>query len=123
MKASAVCVEEGHDVDRPDLCVEGAGVFEIVVSNFIGNVAEKLGHILLGCLVTGIVIELGFVGSLCTKANDCHGVVSNCLVVEWETCWAYEFGTMVGFVLDSLGEDGREGVNPIQLVVGDDHEQ
>ncbi len=30
---------------------------------------------------------------------------------------------MVGFMLDSLGEDGCEGVNPIQLVIGDDHEQ
>ncbi len=30
---------------------------------------------------------------------------------------------MIGYLLDSLGEDGREGVNPIQLVVGDDHEQ
>jgi hypothetical protein len=35
----------------------------------------------------------------------------------------YKFGTMVGFVLDSLGEDGHEGVNLIQLVVGDDHVQ
>jgi hypothetical protein len=25
---------------------------------------------------------------------------------------------MVGFVLDGLGEDGHEGVNPIQLVIG-----
>ncbi len=33
------------------------------------------------------------------------------------------FCTMVGFVLDSLGEDGCEGVNSIQLVVGDDHVQ
>ncbi len=30
---------------------------------------------------------------------------------------------MVGFVLDSLSEDGQEGVNLIQLVVGDDHEK
>ncbi len=30
---------------------------------------------------------------------------------------------MVGFVLDGFGEDGREGVNPVQLFVGDDHEQ
>jgi hypothetical protein len=61
--------------------------------------------------------------SLCMNANDCHGVVSNRLVIEWETSWAYKFGTIVGFVLDSLGEDGHEGVNLIQLVVGDDHEQ
>jgi hypothetical protein len=30
---------------------------------------------------------------------------------------------MVGFVLDGLGEDGREGVNPVQLVVGDGMEK
>jgi hypothetical protein len=63
------------------------------------------------------------VGSLRTNAKDCPGVISDCLVVEWEMSQAYKFGTMVGFVLDSLGEDGCEGVNSIQLVIGDDHEQ
>jgi hypothetical protein len=63
------------------------------------------------------------VGSLPTNTNNCHGVVSNCLVVEWEMSWAYKCGTMVGFVLDGLSDDGCEGVNPIQLVVGDDQEQ
>jgi hypothetical protein len=97
--------------------------FEVVVPNFIVNVAEKRGHTLLGCLVTGLVIEPRFVGCLYTNANKFCGIVSNCLVVEWETSWAYKFGTMFGFVIDSLVEDGREGVNPIQLVAGDDHEQ
>ncbi len=36
---------------------------------------------------------------------------------------ACKFGTMIGFVLDSLSEDGREGVNPVHFVIGDDHEQ
>jgi hypothetical protein len=71
---------------------------------------EKLGHALFGCLVTGVVIELGFVGSIRTNANDCRGIVSNCFVIEWETSRVYKFGTIVGFVLDSLGEDGCEGV-------------
>ncbi len=62
-------------------------------------------------------------GGLCTNANNCRGIISDCLVIEWETSRAYEFGTTVSFVLDSLGEDGREGVNSIQLVIGDDHEQ
>ncbi len=57
------------------------------------------------------------------NTNDCRGVVCDCLVVEWETSWAYKFGTMVGFVLESLGEDGSEGVKSIQLVIGDYHEQ
>jgi hypothetical protein len=68
---------------------------------------------LLSRLVTGIVIELEFVGGLCTNTNDYHGVVSNCLVIEWETSRVYKLGTMIGFILDSLGEDGHEGVNPI----------
>jgi hypothetical protein len=75
-----------------------------------------------GRLVTGIVIKAGFVGGLCTNANNIRGIVINCLVVEWETSWAYKFGTMVGFVLDSLGEGGQ-GENPVQLVLGDAHEQ
>jgi hypothetical protein len=62
-------------------------------------------------------------GSLRTNVSDCRGIVSDRLVVEWETSRAYEFGTMVSFVLDSLGEDGCEGVNSIQLVIGDDQEQ
>jgi len=123
MQPPTVGVKEGHDVNGRDLCVEGVGVFEVVVPNLIDDIAENLGHALLGRLVTGVVIEAGFVGSLCTNANDCCGIVSNCLVVEWEMGRAYKFGTMVGFVLDSLGEDGCEEVNPIQLVIGDDHEQ
>jgi hypothetical protein len=50
MKASAVGIEEGHDVDGRDLSVEGVGVFEVIVPNFINDVAEKLGHASLGCL-------------------------------------------------------------------------
>ncbi len=123
MKPSAVGVKMGHDVDGCDLCVESVGIFEVVVPNFIVDVAEKRGHTLLSCLVTGLVIKPGFVGRLYMNANNFHGIISNCLVVEWETSRAYKFGTMCGFVLDSLNEDGREGVNPIQLVAGDDHEQ
>jgi hypothetical protein len=123
MKPSAVGVKEGHDVNGHDLRVEGVSVFEGVVSNLIANIRKKLGHTLFGRLVTGVVIKLRFVGSLRTNANNCHGVVSDCRVVEWETSQAYKFCTMVGFVLDSLGEDGCEGVNSVQLVVGDDHEQ
>jgi hypothetical protein len=123
MKPSTVGIKEGHDVDGRDLCVEGVSIFEVVVPNLIDNVAEKLGHTLFGCLVTDVVIKMRSVGSLCTNANDCHGIISNCLVVEWERSQAYKFGTMVSFVLVSLGEDDCEGVNSVQLVIGDDHEQ
>jgi hypothetical protein len=123
MQPSAVGVEKGHDVDGRDLCVEGVNVFEVVVPNLTNNIAEKLGHALFGCLVTDVGIDSGFVGSLRTNANNCCGIVCDCLVVEWEMRRAYKFGTMVGFVLDSLGEDGCEGVNSVQLVIEDDHEQ
>ena len=113
MKPSAVGIKEGHDVNGHDLCVEGVGVFEVVVPNLVNNITEKLGHTLFGHLITGVVIESGFVGGLCTNANNCRGVVSNRLVVEWETSRAYKFGAMAGFVLDSLGEDGCEGVNSV----------
>jgi hypothetical protein len=63
MKPSAVGVKEGHNVDGRDLCVEGVSVFEVVVPNFISKVMEKLGRALLGHLVTGVVIKLGFVGA------------------------------------------------------------
>jgi hypothetical protein len=123
MKPPTVGVEESHDVEGRDLCVKGVAVFQVVVPNFIDNVTEKFDQAPLGCLVTGIVIKSGFMGSLHTNANDCCGVVGNQLVVEWEVGRAYEFGTVVGFVLDSHGEDGQKGVNPIQLVVGVDHEK
>ncbi len=123
MKPSTVGFKEGHDFDGHDLCVEGVGIFEVIVPNLIDNIAEKLGHTLFGRIVTGVVIESGFVGSLRTNANNCRGIVSNCLVVEWEMSRAYKFGAMVCFVLDSLGEDGCEGVKSVQLVIGDDHEQ
>ncbi len=123
MKLSAVGIKEGHDVDGRDLRVEGGGVFEVVVPNLINNITEKLGHTSFSSLVTGVVIESWFVGSLHTNANNCRGVVSDCLVIEWETSRAYEFGTMVNFVLDSLGEDGLEGANMVHLVIGDNHEQ
>jgi hypothetical protein len=58
MKPSAVGVKEGHDVDGHDLCVEGVGIFKVVVPNFINNAMEKLGHTLLGRLVSGIVINI-----------------------------------------------------------------
>ena len=123
MKPSTDGVKGGHDVDGHDLCIEGVGIFEVVVPNLINNIAKKHGHILFGRLVTGLVIMSGFVGSLCTNVNNWCGAISNCLVIEWETRRASKFGTIVGFVFDSLGEDGHEGVNPNQLVVGDDHEQ
>ncbi len=82
MKPSAVGVKEGHDINGRDLCIEGVGIFQVVVANRIDNVVDKFGDALLGCLVTGVVIMSGFVGSLRMNANDHRGIVSNHLVVE-----------------------------------------
>jgi hypothetical protein len=123
MKPSTVGIKEHRDVDGHDLCVEGVGIFQVIVPNFIDNIAEKFGPALLGRLVTGIVIKLGFVGSLRMNTNNHCCIISNSLFLEWKTSWAYEFGTIVSFLLDIFSEDSRDKVNPIQLVVGDAHEQ
>ena len=69
MQPPAVGVKEGHNVDGRDLCVEGIGVFEIVVPDLINDIVKKFGDATLGCFVTGIVIEAGFVGRLCTNLD------------------------------------------------------
>jgi hypothetical protein len=53
------------------------------------------------------------------------GVISNGLVIDRKPGWAYKRGiAMVGFVLGGLGEDDHcEGVYPIELIVGDHHEE
>jgi hypothetical protein len=40
MKPSTDGIEEGHDVDGRDLHVEGIGIFEVIVPNFINDVGE-----------------------------------------------------------------------------------
>jgi hypothetical protein len=100
MKPSEAGIEEGHDVDGHDLHVNGVGVFQVLVPNFIDNVTEEFCQALLGRLKTGMVVESGFMGSLHTNANNRRGVFGNQLVVEWETGQTYKFGTVVGFVLD-----------------------
>ncbi len=45
-------------------------------------------------------------------------------IVEGEADGMYEFVVaMFGFVLGGLYEDGREGVDSIQLIIGNDHEE
>ena len=63
-------------------------------------------------------------GHLCTNSNDSRGVVGNVFIVEREAGGTYELVVaMFGFVLDGLREDGHEGVDSVQLVVGNDHEE
>jgi hypothetical protein len=37
MKPSTVGVKKGHDFDGRDLCVEGVGIFEVIVPNLVGT--------------------------------------------------------------------------------------
>jgi len=124
MQPPAVGVEEGHDVDGRDLGVEGIGVFEIIVPYLVDDIAEKFGDATFGRFVTVIVIKAGFVGRLCTNSDDCCGAVGEVFIVEREAGGTYELVVaMFGFVLDGVRDDGREGVDAIQLVIGNDHEE
>jgi hypothetical protein len=92
-KTPAVGVEEGHDVEG----------HEIVVPYIIYYIAKEFGDASFGRLVTGVVIEAGFMGGLCTNANDCRGVVGDVFIVEGEVGGTEEHGIAVfGFVLGGI---------------------
>jgi hypothetical protein len=124
MQPPPVGVEEGHDVDGHDLHVECFGVLEIVVPDLADNIAKEFGGASFGRHVTGKVIEAGFMGCLCTNTDTCSGVFGDGSIIEGETGGTYTFiAAMVGFVLDGLCADGREGMNSLQLVIWNDHEE
>jgi len=54
MQPPAVGVEEGHDVDGHDLCVEHFGILEIVVPDLADNIAKDFGDASFVCLVDGV---------------------------------------------------------------------
>ena len=70
MQAAAVGVKEGHDFHGRDLCVEGLGIFEIVVPDLVNDIAKKFGNATFGRFITGVVIEAGFMGRFCTNPDD-----------------------------------------------------
>jgi hypothetical protein len=120
MQTPAVGVREGDDVECCELRIEGICIFDVVVPHLVNNIMEELGNAMICCLVTGVVVKAGFMGSLRTNGDDHRGIVSDHLVVEWKPGWAYELGiAVVEFVVSSLGEDGHEGVYPIELILGD----
>jgi hypothetical protein len=72
---------------------------------------EELGNATFGCFVVGVVIKVGFVGSLGVNTDDSCGVIGNVLVVEGEAGRPDKLGAaMVGFVLGGLRKDGCEGM-------------
>jgi len=48
VQADAVGIKEGHDLDGRDLCVEGLGVFEIIVPDLINNITKKFCNATFG---------------------------------------------------------------------------
>ena len=124
MQHPAVGVKEAYDVDGHDLSVEGISVFEIVVPDLVNDNAKKFDNVTFGRFVTGLVIKTGFMGRLCTNPDNCCGIVGNVFIVEGEADGAYKFGVaMFSFVLGSLREDSREGVDSYQLFIRNDHEE
>ena len=124
VQAAAVGVEEGHDLDGRDLCVEGLGVFEIVVLDLIDHVAKEFRNATFGRFVTGIVIKAGFVGRLCMNSDDCRGVIGDVFIVKRKADGTNErFVAVFELVLGSVREDSRERMDAVQLVIGDDHEE
>ncbi len=70
---------------------------------------EEFGNTMFGCLITGIVVEAGFVGSLGANTDNGHGIIGNIPVIEGEAGRPDKIGVaMVGFVLGGLREDGSE---------------
>ncbi len=64
---------------------------------------------MFGCLIAGVVIKAGFVGSLGTNTDDGCGIIGNVLVIEEETGRPDKLGAaMVSFVLGGLCKIGRE---------------
>jgi hypothetical protein len=119
MQPPAVGVKESHDVKGRDLCVKCVSVFQVIVPKCHG---ETWPHPALPPF-NWRSPQSGFMCSLRTNANNRHGAIGDPLVKEWETGQVYKFGIVVGFILGGLGEDGHEGVNTVQLVIGDDHEK
>ncbi len=91
----------------------------------IGSSATvEFGNAPLGRLVTGVVIEAGLVGQFRSDADDGCGIIGDAAVIERQAGGMAEGGTtMVGGVLCGVHENGREGMNPPQLILGDHHEE
>ncbi len=124
MQPPAVGVKEGHDVQRHDLCVENLGILEDVIPDLLDGFMEEFGNAPLGCLVTGVVIKAGLVGRFCSDADNDRGIIGNAAIVERQAGGTAEGGTtMVGGIPRGICEDGCEGMNPPQLIVGDHHEE
>ncbi len=123
MKSPAVGVKEGDNFKGRHLCVIGVGDLEVFEPDLVDSFSEEFGGPTLCRLVAGVVVKAGFVGRFLSNANKHGGVVRDVTVIEWQLDGAFErIATMVGSVRHCIQQDGREGVDPPELVVGDLHQ-
>jgi hypothetical protein len=123
-KTAPVGIKEVDDCEGRHLRVEGVSILEVIVPNLIDRLAKELGGPTLGRIGAGIDVKAGFVGQLCVDTDYHGGIVGGDVVIERETNGAFErLATMVGGIsCGLLVEDGCEGMDAPELVVGDLHQ-
>ncbi len=123
MESPTVGIKEGNYVQDRHLSVEGVRVVEVVVPNLLHGIAKELGSAMLGHLVTGVVIKVGFVRRFCMDADNSDGIVRDGAIIEKQTYGANEcVAPMIGSVTYHICEDGCERADPSKLIVGYLHE-
>ncbi len=116
----AVGVEEGHEFNSKYLRVEGIRILEVGVPSLLHLGNEEFGCAALGRLVAGVIVKSGAVGCFPADSDDGLCIVSNILIVERQAARANKCtATMVGSIPPWFREDCHEGVNPLELIVGD----
>ncbi len=123
MKSPTVGVKEGDNFKGRHLCEKGVGVLEVFEPDLVNGFLEEFGGPTLCRLVAGVVVKAGFVGRFRLNANNRGGVVRNVTVIKRQLDGAFEgIAAMVGNVRHCITQDGREGMDPTKLVVGDLHQ-
>ncbi len=120
MKSPAVGVKEGDNFKGRHLCVKGVGILEVFEPDLVDGFLEEFGGPTLRRFVAGVVIQAGYVGRFRSNANDRGGIVRDVTAIERQLDGAFErIAAMVGSVHHCIPQDGREGVDPPELVIGD----
>jgi hypothetical protein len=123
MKSPAVGVKEGDNFKGRHLCVKGVGILEVFKPDLVDGFLEEFGSFMLRRLVAGVVVKAGFVGRFSLNANNRGGILCNVTVIEGQSDGAFEcIATMVGGVRHCITQDGCEGVDSPELVLGDLHQ-
>ncbi len=122
MKSPVVGIKEGDNFKGQHLRVKGVGVLEVFEPDLVDGFSEEFGGPTLRRLVAGVVVKAGFVGRFRSNANDRGGIVCNVTIIEGQSDRAFEcIAAMDSGVRHCIMQDGCEGVDPPELVVGDLH--